>query len=94
MKKVLYFALLIAELFVGTLLMISLWNASLYIPVAVAAVAVVGLLIWQLVRYIRATDPAVKKKILLNVALFMLVPMAVFFVTYVVIAIAFIFAFA
>lgn len=93
MKKALYFALLIAELFVGTLLMISLESISLYIPIVVSA-AVVGLLVWQLVRYIKATDPALKKKIQLYAALFALIPVAVFFVTYVVVAIAFIFAFA
>ena len=94
MKKILYFALLIAELFIGSLLMLSLWDSSLYIPVAVSVAAVVGLLIWQLVRYIRATDPAVKKKIQLHAALFALIPIAVFFITYVVVVIAFIFAFA
>lgn len=94
MKKVLYFVLLIAELFVGSLLMISLWNSSLYILVAVSVVAVVGLLIWQLVRYFKATDPAVKRKSLITIALIMLIPIEVFFITYVVIAIAFIFAFS
>ena len=81
MKRILYFALLIAELFVGSLLMISLWDSSLYIPVAVSAAAVVGLLIWQLVRYVRATDLETKKKILINIALFALVPVGVFFIT-------------
>ena len=93
MKKVLYFALLIAELFVGSVLMISLWNSSLYIPVAISAASVVGLWIWQIVRYVRATDPEAKKRNLINIALFALIPMAVFFITYVVVAVIFIFAF-
>jgi hypothetical protein len=93
MKKILYFVLLIAELFVGSVLMISLWDSSLYIPLAVSVGAVVGLLIWQLVRYIKITDAAVKKKIFRNIALIMLIPIAVFFITYVVVAIAFIIAF-
>lgn len=94
MKKVLYFVLLIAELFVGSVLMISLFDSSLYIPLAVSVVAVVGLLIWQLVRYVKVAELAVKRKLLRNIALIMLIPIAVFFVTYVVIAIAFIIAFA
>ena len=93
MKRLLYFILLIAELFVGSLLMISLWDALLYIPIAVYAI-VVGLLIWQLVWYSKTNEPATKRKILRNVALILLIPIASFIVTYVVVAIAFIFAFA
>ena len=93
MKKVLYFILLAAELFVDTVLMISLWDSALYIPIAVAIVAVVGLLIWQIVRYVGSTDLTVKRIALLCIALTMLIPMAVFFVTYVVIAILFVIAF-
>ena len=93
MKRLLYFILLIAELFVGSLLMISLWDALLYIPIAVYAI-VVGLLIWQLVWYLKTNEPATKRKILRNVALILLIPIAAFIVTYVVVAIAFIFAFA
>ena len=94
MKKVLYFVLLIAELFVDSVLMISLFDSSLYIPLAVSVVAVVGLLIWQLVRYVKVAELAVKRKLLRNIALIMLIPIAVFFVTYVFVAIVFIFAFA
>ena len=92
MKRVLYFALLMVELFVGLMLMISLWDVLLYIPIAVAAI-VAGLLIWQLVWYFKANEQATRKKILLNIALVMLTPIAVFFITYVVIAIMFIIAF-
>ena len=93
MKKILYFALLIAELFVDTVLMISLWDSSLYIPIVVSAVGLVGLLIWQLVRYAKLTDLALKRKTLYWIVLIMLIPSAVFFVTYVVMAAAFIIAF-
>ena len=93
MKKIFCFVLLIAELFVGSMLMISLWDSSLYIPLAVSIAAVVGLLIWQLVRYIKITDAAVKKKIIRNIALLMLIPIAVFFITYVVVAMIFVIAF-
>ena len=93
-KKLLYFILIAAELFVGALLMSSLWMSGLYIPIAIAAVAVVALLIWQLVLLSGRTDAAARIKILCNVACVMLIPIAVFFITYVVIAIAFIIAFA
>ena len=94
MKKVLYFVLLIAELFVGSVLMISLCDSSLYIPLAVSVVAVVGLLVWQLVRYVKVAELAIKRKLLRNIALIMLIPIAVFFITYVFVAIVFIIAFA
>ncbi len=93
MKRLLYFILLIAELFVGSLLMISVWDALFYIPIAVLAV-VVGLLIWQIVWYFKTNNPATKRKILRNIALIMLIPIAAFVVTYVVIAIAFIIGFS
>ena len=92
MKRVLYFILLFAELFVGLMLMISLWDVLIYIPIAVGAV-LAGLLIWQTVRYFKVSDPERKKKILTNIALAMLLPSAAFFVTYVVIAIMFVIAF-
>ena len=94
MKKIFCFVLLIAELFVDSVLMISLCDSSLYIPLAVSIAAVVVCLIWQLVRYVKVAELAVKRKLLRNIALIMLIPIAVFFVTYVVIAIAFIIAFA
>ena len=72
--------------------MISVWDALFYIPIAVLAI-VVGLLIWQIVWYFKTNDPATKRKILRNIALIMLIPIAAFVVTYVVIAIAFIIGF-
>ena len=92
MKRLLYFILLITELFIGSLLMISVWDALFYIPIVVLAV-VVGLLIWQIVWYFKTNNPATKRKILRNIALIMLIPIAAFVVTYVVIAIAFIIGF-
>jgi hypothetical protein len=73
--------------------MISLWDAMFYIPIAVCAI-VAGLLIWHLVWYFKTDNPETKRKVLRNIALIMLIPIAVFVVTYVVIAIAFIIAFA
>ena len=94
MKKILYFILLAAELFVGVLLMMGLWNSTLYIPIVIAAVALVTLLIWQIVLYVRTTDIAVKKKLTLGIALSMLIPIVVFAVTYFVVAVAMIIAFS
>ena len=91
MKKVLYFALLALELFVDTLLMISLWEGLFYVTIAASAI-VVGLLVWLVVWYFKTNNPATKRKILLFVPFVMLIPIAVFAVTYIVVAIAFIFA--
>ena len=74
--------------------MSSLWMSSLYIPVAIAAVALLALLVWQIVLYARASDASRKRKILFNIAVAMLVPIVVFFATYIVIAAAFVIAFA
>ena len=93
MKRLLYFVLIIAELFLGSLLMISMWDALFYVPIAVSAI-VAGLLIWQLVRYFKTDDPATKSKVFLNIALIMFIPIAVFVVTYFVVAIAFVIAFS
>ena len=93
MKKVLYFILLAAELFVGALLMISLWNSSLYIPIAAAAIGLVAMLTWQLLLLAKAQDAVAKRNIMVRIALAMLIPTAVFAITYFVVAIAFVIAF-
>ena len=93
MKRLLYFILLIAELFLGSLLMVSMWEALFYVPIAVSVI-VVGLLLWHLVWYFRTDNSATKRKVLRNIALIMLIPIAVFVVIYVVVAIAFVIAFA
>lgn len=94
MKKILYFVLLAVELFAGFLFMSGLWNSSLYIPVAVTVALVVGLLVWQLMRFAKAADCAAKKKILRNIALILLIPSAVFVITYIGVVIALIIEFA
>lgn len=92
MKKSLYFPLFIVELFVGVMLMISLLEGLFYIPIAVSAV-VAGLLIWQLVWYFKTDNTSARSNILRNIALILLIPIAAFIVTYIVVAIAFIVAF-
>ena len=96
MKKLfyfLYFVLLAAELFVGSLLMISLCMSTLYIPCIVAAVAMLGMLIWQIILLVRAADPTLKKKIMCNIAFVMAIPIATFIAVYIFVAAAFVIAF-
>ena len=93
-KRILYFILLIAELFLDWLFIGGLRNSSLYTPIVISVVAVVGLMIWQLIRLAKVSDLAIKKKILRNIALILLIPTAIFFVTYIVVAVEMIVAFA
>ena len=94
MKKILYFALLAAELFVGMLLLSALWNSAFYIPIAVAVVALVVMLTWQIILLVKATEGEVKRRIMQRIAFVMLIPTAVFVATYIIVAVAFIIAFA
>ena len=94
MKKILYFILLAAELFVDVLFMMALWNSSLYIPIAIAVVATLAMLTWQIILFTKADDKMAKRKIMLAIALSMLIPLIVFAITYVVIAVMFIIAFS
>ena len=93
MKKILYFLLLAAELFVDVLFIIALLNSYLYIPIAVAAIVLVIALTKHIISLNKTTDPKAKRRIKFKIVLSMLIPVAVYAVTYVVIAIAFIIAF-
>ena len=73
--------------------MISLWDSSLHIPMAIAIIAVVALLTWQIILFVKTADNTVKSRIMLKIALIMLIPIAVFVITIIVVAIAFIIAF-
>ena len=94
MKKILYFILLAAELFVDVLFMMSLANSSLYIPIAIAIVATLVALIWLIILFAKAEDKKAKRKFMLGIALSMLIPLIVFAITFVVVAIMFIIAFS
>ena len=94
MKKVLYFILLAAELFVDILFMMALANSSLYIPIVIAVVATLVALIWLIILFSKAEDKKAKRKFILGIALSMLIPLIVFFVTFVVVAIAFVIGFS
>ena len=94
MKKVLYFILLAAELFVDVLFMMSLANSSLYIPIVIAVVATLAMLIWLIILFAKAEDKKAKRKFILGIALSMLIPLIVFVITYVVVAAMFVIAFS
>ena len=94
MKKVLYFILLAVELFVDVLFMMALANSSLYIPIAIAIVATLAALIWLIILFAKAEDKKAKRKFMLGIALSMLIPLIVFAITFVVVAIMFIVAFS
>ena len=94
MKKELYFILLAAELFVDVLFMMALANSSLYIPIAIAIVATLVALIWLIILFAKAEDKKAKRKFMLGIALSMLIPLIVFAITYVVVAVLFVIAFS
>ena len=94
MKKVLYFILLAVELFVDVLFMMALANSSLYIPIAIAIVATLVALIWLIILFAKAEDKKAKRKFMLGIALSMLIPLIVFAITYVVVAVMFVIAFS
>ena len=94
MKKVLYFILLAAELFVDVLFMMALANSSLYIPIAIAIVATLVALIWLIILFAKAEDKKAKRKLMLGITLSMLIPLIVFAITYVVVAAMFVIAFS
>ena len=94
MKKVLYFILLASELFVDVLFMMALANSSLYIPIAIAIVATLVALIWLIILFAKAEDKKAKRKFMLGIALSMLIPLIVFAITFVAVAIMFIIGFS
>ena len=94
MKKVLYFILLAAELFVDVLFMMALANSSLYIPIAIAIVATLVALIWLIILFAKAEDKKAKRKFMLGIALSMLIPLIVFAITFVVVAVLLVIAFS
>jgi hypothetical protein len=93
MKAALYFLLLAAEVFVDVALLMSLWMTSMYIPFAVAIVAAVGLLTWQIIIYVEAADPVVRRNTLFIIPLVLLIPVAALIMNYVIFAVAFIIMF-
>ena len=94
MKKVLYFILLAAELFVDVLFMMALANSSLYIPIAIAIVATLVALIWLIILFAKAEDKKAKRKFMLGIALSMLIPLIVFAITFIVVAVLFVLGFS
>lgn len=94
-KKILYFILLAAELFVGTLLLMALWmNNNMVITCSVVIAAMVALWTLQIIRFARATDSTVKGKCLRNIALVALLPVAAFVAVYIYVVVGLIIAFS
>ena len=94
MKKVLYFILLAAELFVDVLFMMALANSSLYIPIVIAVVATLAMLIWLIILFAKAEDKTARRKFMLLIALSMLIPLIVFAITFVAVAVLFVIGFS
>ena len=94
MKKILYFIMLATELFIDVLFMMALWNSSLYIPIAIAVVATLAMLTWLIILFIKAEDKMAKQKIMLGIALSILIPLIVFAITFVVVAVLFVIGFS
>ena len=92
-KTVLYFLLMAAEAFVDVTLLMSLWMTSMYIPFAIAIVATVAMLIWQVIVYKKNTDPLTKRNTLFIFPLALLIPVAAFIMNYVFFAVSFIIMF-
>ena len=80
MKKVLYFILLAAELALGAVCMNIIWNATLQLPCVIVAIVCAALLVWQVIKLVKATDDAAKRKAKRNIALVLLIPTIVFVV--------------
>ena len=94
-KKILYFILLAAELFIGTLLLMALWmNNNMVITCSVVIVAMVALWTWHIILFAKATDPTVKGKCLRSIALVALLPVAAFVAVYIYVAVGLIIAFS
>ena len=82
-KRVLYILLLLAELVLDTLLMSVLWSITLVIPVLAIMAVSTGLLVWQIIALVRAADPNKKHKKKRNIALILLLPIAIFLILFI-----------
>lgn len=89
-----YLILLAAELFIGTLLLMSLWSSNMTITCGITIALTVGLAVWQIVRLICAKDEAVKKKSRRNIALILLLPIIAFIAVALYVVIGLVIAFA
>lgn len=92
MKKVIYFIVIAAELFIDALLLYSLFQSTLYIPFALAIVGLAAALTWQFILLSKTTDSSARRRIIFRIPLLMLIPAAVFIVSYIIVAVIFSFA--
>lgn len=82
-KRVLYILLLLAELVLDTLLMSVLWSITLVTLVLAIMAVSTGLLVWQIIALVRAADPNKKRKKKRNIALILLLPIAIFLILFI-----------
>ena len=80
MKKALYLILLLAELFVGFLMVWLVWVNIGWLPCVITIAVWAALLVWQIVKLKKNSDAAEARKIKRNIALIMLIPSTLYIV--------------
>ena len=93
MKKIIYLAVLALELFFSAIFTVALLSNNLYITTAIVALVVLGLLIWQIVRIAKAKTSNERWAVLYHIALILLIPIVVYIISMIVVAITLIIAF-
>ena len=80
MKKALYLILLLAELFVGFLMVSLVWVNIGWLPCVITLALWAVLLVWQIVTLKKNSDAEKARKIKRNIALIMLIPSTLYVV--------------
>ena len=80
MKKALYLILLLAELFVGFLMVSLVWVNIGWLPCVITLALWAVLLVWQIVTLKKNSDAEKARKIKRNIALIMLIPSTLYIV--------------
>ena len=78
MHSVLYAALLLIELLVGSTLMLLLWFNTLHQACMVTVLVWAVMVVWQVILLIKVTDKAKRHKIKRNISLVMMIPTVAF----------------
>ena len=80
MKKVLYGLLLLVEAIAALMIMSILWNSTFYLAVVAIAVIWAALVTWVLIKFKKADDEAMKRKLYRRLALANASPVFVFII--------------
>ena len=80
MKKALYLILLLAELFIGFLMVSLVWVNIGWLPCVITLALWAVLLVWQIVTLKKNSDAEKARKIKRNIALIMLIPSTLYVV--------------